>query len=69
MIFSPFPTLLVAAIGSASLAQPGDLPADGAAIALTAIAATAQKKHGAAFGHPTASLSKHHFAAVRHAAP
>ena len=67
MVEPPFGTLLVAAIGGASLTEPC-LPAAGeTAIALPAITVATQKKHCAAFMMQTNPWSQNHFARSRHA--
>lgn len=69
MVESPFGTLLVAAVGAASLTDPGLLAADAAAIALPAITVGTQKEQSAAFAEQTNPWSQNHFARSRHAHP
>ena len=67
MVESPFGTLLVAAIGGASLTEPC-LPAAGeTAIALPAIAIGTQKEQRTAFAMQTNPWSQNYFGRSRHA--
>jgi hypothetical protein len=67
MIEPPLGTLLMPAIGTASLMKPGLLAAGLAAIPLPAITVRAEKKHGAAFLAQANPQPKHYFAVNRHA--
>ena len=66
VILSPLRTLLMPAIGEASLPESSDPSAVEAAIALSAIAVAAQEKPTPAFAVAARSLSKHHFVDGRH---
>jgi len=67
MVEPPFGTLLVAAIGGASLTEPCLLPANEAAVALPAITVGTQKEPPAAFAEQTNPWSQNYFARSRHA--
>jgi hypothetical protein len=67
VIESPLRTLLVTAVGAASLTESRLLSTSEAAVALTAIASGAQKEERAAFVESTKSLPQYHFAVGRHA--
>jgi len=67
MIEASFQTLLVSAIGTASLVQPGLIAAGHAAIALSAITVGAEKENGTAFTAQANPLPQNHFAMRRHA--
>ena len=67
MIESSLGTLLVPAIGTSSLIEPGLLAADQAAIALPVITVGAEKEHRAACAAEANPQPENHFAAHRHA--
>jgi hypothetical protein len=67
MIESPLGTLLVPAIGSSPLIEPGLLAAGQAAIALPVITVGAEKEYRAACAAEASSQPENHFAAHRHA--
>jgi len=63
----PHRTLLVAAIGTTPLTEPGLVAAGQAAIAVSAITVGTDKKDRAAFATPTNSQPENHLAPKRHA--
>jgi hypothetical protein len=67
MIEPPLWTLLVSAVGAASLKEPRLLAAGKAAVALSAIAVRTQKEERTAFAGKTKPLPEYHFAVGRHA--
>ena len=69
MIFPPFRTALVPAVGAAVLTEPGLLAAGDAAIVLSAVTVRTEKKHHAAFAAEANPLPQNCFAMRRHAFP
>lgn len=67
MVEPPFGSLLVAAVGAASLPEPCLLTASDAAIALTAVTLGTEKEQRAAFAVQTNPWSQNYFARSRHA--
>ncbi len=69
MVQPSFRAPLVAAVGAASLLEPGCSAACGAAIALSAIAVPADPEHRVASAAAANSLPENHFAMSRHPCP
>jgi hypothetical protein len=67
MVEPPFGTLLVAAVGGASLPEPGLLATGETAIALPAVTVGTEKEQRAAFAVQTDPWSQNYFARSRHA--
>jgi len=69
MVQSSFRAPLVAAVGRASLLDPGFSAASGAAIALSAITVLADPEHRVASNAAANPLPENHFAMSRHPCP
>jgi len=67
MILPSFRTVLVTAVGTAALMEPGLITAGETAIALSAVAVRTEIEHRMAFAARANPLPENHFAMLRHA--